>query len=220
MGSPFLEEILMSATEFAIETATPTTPGKPRRAGLDALLSRQSHWPLAGPAPTDAELNQVFDTAMCAPDHGRLRPWRFVIVRDEAREDLADVLAELSAKRYPDAPAQQHEDRRQVAFAAPLLIVLAASISTESRIPESEQMLAVGASAMNVLNSLHMLGYGAFWATGADSHDRGMHDALDFESNERILGFLFVGTPPESAEPTPRPDRRDHVREWLGRSSI
>ncbi len=189
-------------------------------APLEALLSRQSHWPLSAPAPSDAELNLIFDAALRAPDHGRLRPWRFVVVRDEAREDLGQALVEASARRHPDAPAETHEQRRRKAFAAPMIILIAASISTQTNVPEVEQLLAVGAAGMNLLNAIHMLGYGAFWATGPDAYDSGIHNVLDFEPNERVLGFIFVGTPPEATDAPPRPERGDYVREWWGRSSI
>ena len=191
-----------------------------RQLALEALLSRQSQWPLADPAPNDTELNLMFDAALRAPDHGRLRPWRFVVVRDEARDDLGQALVEASLRRQPDAPAEAHEQRRRKAFAAPMIIVVAASISRETKVPEVEQLLSVGAASMNLLNAIHILGYGAFWATGADAYDPDIHALFDFEPNERVLGFIFVGTPPESTEITPRPDRGDYVRDWWGRSSI
>ncbi|VVD71390.1 nitroreductase [Pandoraea pneumonica] len=191
-----------------------------RQLALDALLSRQSHWPLSEPAPNDVELNLVFDAALRAPDHGRLRPWRFVVVRDEAREDLGQALVEIAAKRNPDAGPEAHEQRRRKAFAAPLIIVIAASVSTQTNVPAGEQLLSVGAATMNMLNALHILGYGGFWATGPDAYDKDLHQVLDFEPNEQILGFLFVGTPPADAEVKPRAERGDHVREWLGRLSI
>ncbi|UVA77283.1 nitroreductase family protein [Pandoraea commovens] len=191
-----------------------------RQLALEALLSRQSQWPLAAPAPSDTELNLIFDAALRAPDHGRLRPWRFVVVRDEARHDLGQALVEAAARRDPEAPAEAHEQRRRKAFAAPMIIVIAASISTATKVPEIEQLLSVGAASMNLLNAIHMLGYGGFWATGVDAYDPDIHSILDFEPNERVLGFLFVGTSPENPEVTPRPDRGDFVREWWGRSSI
>lgn len=192
----------------------------PIESPLELLLSRRSHWPLAAPAPSDAELNVILDAALRAPDHGRLRPWRFVIVRDEAREDLGQALVEASARRNPDAPAETHEQRRRRAFWAPLIIVIAASISKETKVPEVEQLLSVGAAGMNLLNAIHMLGYGGFWATGPDAYDADLHNILDFEPNEQVLGFLFVGTPSEPKEAPPRPARGDFVREWWGRSSI
>lgn len=185
-------------------------------AALDVLLSRRSHWPLAEPGPRDAELDLIFETAMRAPDHGKLRPWRFVVVRGEARGALGDVLVDIAASRTPDSPREAHAHRRQKAFAAPLVIALAAAISHDEGIPEVEQVLALGAAAMNMLNAIHALGYGGFWATGADSYDARIHDALGFAENEQVLGFLFVGTPPTSTSDKPRPPAADYVREWFG----
>ncbi|WP_322004737.1 nitroreductase family protein [Paraburkholderia tropica] len=187
-------------------------------AALDVLLSRRSHWPLAEPAPRDAELDLIFEAAMRAPDHGKLRPWRFVVVRGEARGALGDLLVDIAASRTPESPREAHAHRRQRAFAAPLVIALAAAISHDTGIPEVEQVLALGAATMNMLNAIHALGYGGFWATGADSYDTRMHDALGFAENEQVLGFLFVGTPPASSADKPRPPGADYVREWFGTS--
>ncbi|WP_408734350.1 nitroreductase family protein [Paraburkholderia bannensis] len=209
-----------SSTATASNATSPSAPYQARAdATLDMLLSRRSHWPLAEPAPRDAELDLIFDAAMRAPDHGKLRPWRFVVVRGEARGALGDVLVDVAASRTPDSPREAHAHRRNRAFAAPLVIALAASISHSEGIPEVEQVLALGAATMNMLNAIHALGYGGFWATGADSYDARVHDALGFADNERVLGFLFVGTPPETAAEKSRPPYTDYVREWSGATS-
>lgn len=189
-------------------------------AALTMLLSRQSRWPLVEPGPGDAALDAIFDAALRAPDHGRLRPWRFALVRGDARTELGDLLVETAIARSPDEPAKNLAHRRQAAFAAPVIIVLGAAVSTQTRVPESEQLLSVGAAAMNMLNAIHALGYGGFWATGPDSYDKTLQAALDFDASDKILGFLFVGTPATPDETVTRPPRGNHVREWLGRSSI
>lgn len=191
-----------------------------RRASVETLLSRQSHWPLAEPGPTDADLDLIFDAALRAPDHGRLRPWRFALIRGDARDELADVLVDVAAARAPEEPRSVHEHRRQKAFAAPVIIVIGAAISPGTGIPESEQMLSAGAAAMNMLNAIHALGYGGFWATGIDTYDDNLRAALDFDPSDRLLGFLFVGTPASRERAALRPPRTHHVREWLGRSSV
>jgi nitroreductase len=191
-----------------------------RRLVLDTLLSRQSHWPLIEPGPTDAELDLIFDAALRAPDHGRLHPWRFVLVRGEARAELAEVLVDIAATRAPDEPRSSHEHRREKAYAAPIIIALGAAVSPGTGIPEIEQLLSVGAATMNMLNAIHTLGYGAFWATGADTYDPQLQAALDFEPTERVLGFLFVGSPKSYEQSALRPPRSNHVREWLGRTSV
>jgi nitroreductase len=182
---------------------------------LDVLLSRQSHWPLTEPGPANAELDLIVDAALRAPDHGNLRPWRFVTIRGEARGALGDLLVDLACARAPGEPCSAHAHRRQKAFAAPLVIALGAALSVHPKVPEVEQLLAAGAAAMNMLNAIHALGYGGFWATGPDSYDARLHDALGFAPNERLLGFLFVGTPKNPAQPPVRPARSAHVRAWL-----
>jgi nitroreductase len=191
-----------------------------RQAFFDTLLSRQSCWPLTGPGPSDAELDLIFDAALRAPDHGRLCPWRFVYIRDEARSELAEVLVDIAAAREPEKPRSAHEHRRQRAFAAPVIVALGAAVTPRSGIPEMEQLLSVGAAAMNMLNAIHALGYGGFWATGADAYDPRQQNALDFEPTDRLLGFLFIGTPKSEERSALRPPRANHVREWFGRSSI
>ena len=119
---------------------------------IDLLLSRRSHWPLSAPAPTQQQLQHIFDAAMRAPDHGRLRPWRLITIRDEARHAFGDVLVDLAAARAPDEARSAHEHRRQRAMAAPLIIALVAAVDRSSAVPELEQLLCVGAAAMNMLN--------------------------------------------------------------------
>jgi nitroreductase len=189
-------------------------------AALSMLMSRQSHWPLVEPGPDDAALDVIFDAALRAPDHGRLRPWRFTFIRGEARAELGDLLVEAERARSPDEPAENLAQRRQRAFAAPVIIALGAAVSTATRVPETEQLLSAGAAAMNMLNAIHALGYGGFWATGPDSYDKTLQAALDFEESDKLIGFLFVGTPAKPVRAVDRPPRGNYVREWLGRSSI
>jgi len=196
------------------------TASQPHQAFFDTLLSRQSHWPLAEPGPSGTELDLILDAAMRAPDHGALRPWRFALIRDDARADFGDVLVDVAARREPGKPRAEHEHRRQLAYTAPLVIVLGAAPSAHSHIPETEQLLSVGAAAMNMLNAIHALGYGGFWATGADAYDPNLQAALDFEPSERVLGFLFVGTPKSCEHSAVRPPHSHYVREWLGRTSV
>lgn len=189
-------------------------PVKPNALALQALLERYSPWPLVAPAPGAAELEQVFDAALRAPDHGNLRPWRFVVVEGTAREALGEVFAQAARRR--DA-AEDGERFRNKAFAAPMIIALAARLTVPHKIPEVEQLLSLGAAAMNLLNALHLLGYGGFWATGANGHDPFVRDALGFEAQDRLLGFLYVGTAaPGSGSAPVRPARRLHVRHWKG----
>lgn len=209
----------LSRSESESQRSAAVRPGAAARpnapAALEVLLSRQSQWPLAEPGPADAELDLIVDAALRAPDHGNLRPWRFVTIRGDARGPLGDVLVDLACARSPGEPRSAHAHRRQKAFAAPLVIALGAALSAHPKVPEIEQLLAAGAAAMNMLNAIHALGYGGFWSTGPDSYEERLHDALGFAPNERLLGFLFVGTATTPGQAPARPARSEHVREWL-----
>ena len=182
-----------------------------RQNALDLLMSRQSQWPLVGPAPLKDELDLVLDAALRAPDHGQLQPWRFVLIRGEARHALGEVFAQAAKARDPDGDPERF---RAKALAAPLIIAMGAHLRAGHKVPEIEQMLAVGAAAMNMLNALHILGYGAFWATGPNSRDEGIKRELGFDPLDRMIGFLYVGTPKEAARPAARAPRRRFVREY------
>ncbi len=213
MNSPTAVAPLHSSRESAREPLTHS------EVVLQTLLSRQSHWPLTSPGPNDTALAAIFDAALRAPDHGNLRPWRFVVVRGAARAALGEVLVDIACARSPDEPRSAHAHRARKAQAAPVIIALGAAIDETSTVPEVEQLLAVGAAAMNMLNAIHALGYGGFWATGPDSYDTAMHAALDFQLSERLLGFIFVGTPQPDQRPATRPERSAFVREWTGPST-
>lgn len=184
-----------------------------RRKALSLLLERHSPWPLTEPAPSAEELDLVFQAALRAPDHGQLRPWRFVLIRGEARVALGHVFADAARLRDP---LDDGERFRAKALAAPVLIAICARIQSPHKVPESEQVLAVGAAAMNMLNALHLLGYGGFWATGLNSYDLHVHQALGLHGSERLLGFLYVGTPKEPTQAPARHAPDAFVREWTG----
>ncbi|MFT3815789.1 MAG: nitroreductase [Acidovorax sp.] len=182
-----------------------------QRGALDLLLSRQSRWPLVEPGPTKSELNLLIDVALRAPDHGQLRPWRFVTIQGAAREALGEVFVQAARARDP---ASDPERFRAKALAAPLIIAMGAHLRPEHKVPEIEQLLAVGAAAMNMLNAVHVLGYGGFWATGANSQDPNVRRGLGFADEDRLVGFLYVGTPKNEGARDARPPRQRHVREW------
>jgi nitroreductase len=186
-------------------------PASLRREALDLLLQRHSPWPLTDPAPPQRELDLVFQAALRAPDHGQLQPWRFITIRGDARIALGEVFARAARKRDPEEDGERFRNK---AMAAPLLIALCARVLAPHKIPESEQVLAVGAAAMNMLNALHLLGYGGFWATGLNSYDPNVRGALGLGEADRLLGFLYVGTPKEATRAPERRAPEAFVREW------
>ena len=185
---------------------------------LDMLLSRVSVSPalLGDPAPGDLDLNDILDAALRAPDHGRLTPWRFVLVRGDSRSNLGEVFVKALRGREPHANEKIVERERTRPLRAPLVIAVGTNLRPENAIPEIEQVLAVGAATMNMLNAAHALGYGAMWVTGKNSYDPLVAEALGFSAPDRLIGYLYVGTPTELIKPASRPNRDEFVSEWTG----
>ncbi len=197
-----------SAPDFPVSRSS-------QRLLLDQLLARRSVGPLQEPAPEGADLDLILDAGLRAPDHGKLRPWRFVVIRGEARLAFGELLAEASAKRDPANGAALGERYRAWVRRMPMLIAVGATV-TSGNIPEIEQLLSAGAAAMNMLNAVHLLGYGGMWVTGANTYDPVVNAALGFEAPSRLIGLLTVGTPATTLPAMTRPNRADHVVEWTG----
>jgi nitroreductase len=207
---------MTSSTTSPLGAALHLEPDERRNPAIEALLSRRSCALLRAPAPEGAELDLILDAGLRAPDHGRLRPWRFVLIRGAAREDFAELLVEALRRREAEPPPAMAERLRGRILGVPLLIAIGARIKVPGPIPEIEQLLAAGAAAMNMLVAVHALGYGAMWVTGAHVYDRSVNEALGFAWPDRLVGMLFVGTPQERLPAPRRPSRGEHVREWTG----
>jgi nitroreductase len=185
-----------------------------QRLTLDQLLARRSVGPLQEPAPEGADLDLILDAGLRAPDHGKLRPWRFVVIRGEARLAFGERLAEAATRRDPANGAALGERYRAWVRRIPMLIAVGAIVKN-GNIPEIEQVLSAGAAAMNMLNAIHLLGYGGMWVTGANVYDPAVNALLGFEAPSHLIGFVTVGTPATTTlPPMARPDRADHVVEW------
>lgn len=186
-------------------------PGRHR--ALELLLSRHSPWPLVGPVPNDEELALVFAAALRASDHGRLQPWRLVLVREHALAALGDAYAKVALAMGPDVDPER---ARVKALAAPMVIAVAAKLDARSRIPDDEQLLSAGAAAMNMLNTLHMMGYGGFWKSPPGGPDGPLRSLLGFGPSERIIAMIHVGTAKGESQPMARAEPSGFVSEWQG----
>jgi len=186
---------------------------------LEAVLTRQSVAPafLKEPGPDDAALERILAAGACAPDHGRLRPWRFIVIRGQARERLGEVFVEALARRQPDAPETAIEQERTRPLRAPLLIAVAARVAPQHpKIPEIEQILSAAAAAQSILIAAHAEGFGAKWLTGANAYDDLVKRALGLAPDDRLLGFIHVGTVDGAPPAVPHADAREHTVEWHG----
>ncbi len=186
---------------------------------IDMLLSRASVSPrlLGEPGPDAAQLALILDAALRAPDHGNLKPARFIVIRGDARRRLGDMLAEATRRREPQAPQAVFEKHRSWPAVPPLVIAVGAKLHAGHAIPEIEQILSAGASAMNLLNAAHALGFAGMWVTGPNAYDPAVVRALGLDEADRLIGFVGLGTPTNATRPSPRkPDRQAYVSEWTG----
>ena len=186
---------------------------------VDVMLTRRSMKFVTEPGPSDEHLDLILQAAMRAPDHGRLRPWRFKLIQgQEALENLVNLAVESYKNAGTPLTEQKEATTRRWLKQAPLLIAVACYIDhSNDKIPEEERMLATGAATMNMLNAAHMLGYSAYWSTGLGTYLDEMNEALGFDPLEyKFMGFVSIGTPIRELPPMERPDYRDFVGEWTG----
>jgi nitroreductase len=162
---------------------------------FEAIDTRISVSALTDPGPTDAQWKILLRAGARAPDHGRLRPWRFLIVRGAARELLGDVSAEALRASKPDMPLETLDRERRKPLRAPALLVVAVVPVPHSGVPEIEQILAGGAAAQNILLAAHALGLGAIWRTGAPAYSDDVARALGLPAQSRIVAFIYLGAP-------------------------
>lgn len=181
---------------------------------LTALTSRVSIGRLVAPAPAGAVLDSLFRAALRAPDHGGLKPWRFLVVEGEARVRLGALMAEAAQADHPDIAEDKLEKARKNPLRAPMLIVAVANVVENPKVPAVEQILSVGAAVQNLMLAAHDQGYGAMWRTGDLAYSRRFMSGLGLADNERIVAFVYIGTPENAARVPQAPELADHVRRW------
>ncbi len=188
-------------------------------AGLDLLFRRRSIPRLIEPAPSEDELRTILKAAAAAPDHGELRPWRFVVLRGSAKDAFGEVLAQAYLGRVQAAggqpvPSKLEKDRTKLGR-APVVVVVAAVRRDDPRIPWDDQLGAAYAAAQNALLAATALGYGSMWRTGDIVSDPYVKRALGLSEHDGIAGFLYFGTPHEHGwKPPHDPDITGLVEEW------
>ena len=196
----------------APEFGKPTPFGQVHPEALELLALRRSSSPqtLASPAPEGRELEDLLRLAVRAPDHGKLFPWRFILVRGKAKAELA-ARYEALAKHRPDP-----EKATGVLFklkTPPLAIIVVSRVS-DGPIPAWEQQLSSGAVCENLLIAATAMGYGANWITDWYSYDPKATALLGLGDNERVAGVVLIGTPTEAPLERVRPEVDQITTEW------
>ena len=183
---------------------------------LDYLRTRRSGKPrdMVAPGPGEAEIDAMIAIAARTPDHGKLAPWRFVVVPQDKRAAFAALLREAQVVENPQATEAHLEACDRFAHEGEALIVVL-SAPVESHIPRWEQELSAGAATMNLLHAAHAMGYVASWLTGWMAFSDRVRDAFG-GANDRIAGFVFIGSPGRPLDERPRPDPAHIGTRWSG----
>lgn len=179
------------------------------------VATRRSGKPreMVAPGPNTAQLERILTAAMRVPDHGKLAPWRFVVIGEDRRDALTAMLqqawrSEHGAEDRPDVTAID-----QFARQAPTLVVVFSTPVVEAKIPLWEQELSAGAACMTMLTAAHAEGFVGGWLTSWASYSRAVAAALG-HAGAKIAGFIFIGTPGKASEERPRPSHDSIVSHW------
>jgi nitroreductase len=186
-----------------------------RSTPLSLLRTRRSGKPrdMIEPGPSPEQLREMAAIAARTPDHGKLAPWRFVIVPAEARPALALRLVDILRAEKPDCTARDEEAAAQFATQAPALVVVLSAPVLLHKIPLWEQELSAGAACMNLLHAAHAMGFAGGWLTGWAAYSDAVRDLFG-EAPQRIAGFVFIGTPAYQLEERPRGELSEIVHVW------
>ncbi|CAN1725096.1 putative NAD(P)H nitroreductase [Hyphomicrobium sp. 1Nfss2.1] len=186
---------------------------------IDFLSRRRSVKPdkLAAPAPSAAELETILTIASRVPDHKKLAPWRFIVIEGDARARLGEVVAEACIAAEKEPPSHVRLDTERGRFMrAPMVIAVVSRVTPHRSAPEWEQVLSAGAACLNLCLAANALGYGTSWISEWVAYNQTIGAALGLADNERIAGFIYVGTPVDRPEERERPALADIVTRWNG----
>ena len=181
------------------------------------LLNRRRSVPsrlLSDPGPSPEQRRLLLEAAMRVPDHGKLAPWRFLLIAGDARRVLGERLVERArALDENAAPAALDKDRQRFLH-APLVVAVIATPVAGHKIPVVEQLLSSGAVCFALLQAAHAMGFGAQWLTGWAAYDRKVLAGLGLAENEQLVGFIHIGTPTGEAPERLRPALADKCSDW------
>jgi nitroreductase len=178
---------------------------------FEAIHSRHSQGKVK-PDPVPREMiEKLLDAAVQAPNHYKVRPWRFVVVTGEGRHRLGQVMAASQQERHPEFPIEAFDKCREVPLRAPVMIAVGVDKPREVKVLEIENVAATAAAIQNLLLAAHAMGLGAKWRTGEWARDPRVKEFLGFAADQHMIGFIYIGFPEFVSEPPPRPSFEDRT---------
>lgn len=170
---------------------------------IETIVSRSSTKKFSDEAVSHGDIEAMLTAAVRAPDHGMLAPWRFIVLQGESRAILGSAMRAALQSRMPEADAEALDREASKAWRSPVLIVVVAELKSHPKVPEVEQLVAVGAAIQNLWLAAQSMGYGAAWKTGSHAYDAGVKNALGLRAEDHVIGFVHVGRPISKAPVRP-----------------
>jgi len=167
---------------------------------------------LSEPGPDESQIRDLIGIAARVPDHGKLAPWRFIIFEGAARTSFGNILAKIFAAKNSDASQEMIDFERTRFERAPVIIAVISNVLEKHKVPTWEQEMSAGAACQNMLIGASAMGFGAQWLSEWYAFDPDIKDMMGLRSGERIAGFIYIGTAPETIQERPRP--QPHIGRW------
>jgi nitroreductase len=186
---------------------------------LELLLKRRSVKPamMTEPGPTPEQLATILTAAGRVPDHKKLEPWRFIVFEGDARANFGRVLLKACLAEEKQAPsAARLEMERTRLLRAPTVVAVISRTTPNPAAPEWEQVLSCGAACFNLCLAANALGFGTSWITEWYSYSAAVREGLKLAPNERVAGFIYIGSPTEQQPDRERPQLAKIVTRWTG----
>ena len=181
---------------------------------LENIILRNSPRVLTTPFPSKEQMDLVYKAAFRAPDHAWLRPSRFIQVTGESINKLSKIFEKYASENIEDIDQLKLEKYKQAPFRAPMIIIIISNITDHPKVPEIEQMLSTAAAAQNILLALNAIGGVLSWGASIIALNDTIGKYLGLEKQQRVLGYLYVGTPEDNPKRIPEIDINDFVTKW------
>ncbi|MFT3893400.1 MAG: nitroreductase [Anaerolineales bacterium] len=181
---------------------------------FEAIHSRHSQGKVKQDAVARELIEKLLEAGVQAPNHYKVRPWRFVVLTGEARNRLGDVMSASQRERKPDLPSEAFDKTKTLPLRAPVLIAVGVDKPSEEKVLEVENISAAAAATQNILLAAEALGLGVKWRTGEWARDAKVKEFLGFAPDQHIIAFLYIGYPELNAEYTPRLSYEDRTT-WM-----
>lgn len=194
----------------------PLPAALPNRQTIELLLTRRSTTAnqMQPPGPNADQLEMILRAGARVPDHGKLAPWRFILITDENRSRLGALLADRAAELNPSLSDAEKELERTRFERAPLVITVISSPHENHKIPLWEQELSAGAVCQNMLIAANAMGFASQWLSEWCAYDRTAKRLLGLNPGERIAGFIYIGSTDQPVMERKRPELQDLVTTW------